>query len=401
MVLAVLLLLGALPAAAASPQALAPLHEATGQAIDGQYIVVMKGTNLPEQAADRAGVQVQHVFRHALNGFAAQLNERQLEAIRRNPRVDYVEVDQIATTLDDARATSDAGTQDIGIMNHNVQTNPPWGLDRIDQRNRPLDGLFHYHTTASNVDIYIVDTGIQLNHPQFRRSDGTSRALAGYDAFGGSSNDCNGHGTHVAGTAGGNTYGIAKGAYLWAVRVLNCSGSGSYSGIIAGTDWVRQHAASWGEYPAVANYSLGGGYSSALNSAINNLSNSGVFVAVASGNSGANACNYSPASASTVFSTNASNSSDQRASFSNYGSCTHGYAPGVNIPSAWINSGTRTISGTSMASPHVAGVAALYKANGDASYSTVRNWLINNATTNVISGNPSGTPNRLLFKSTL
>jgi len=184
------------------------------------------------------------------------------------------------------------------------------------------------------------------------------------------------------------------------VQVLNCAGSGSTSGIIAGMDWVRVNHIK----PAVANMSLGGGFSSSLNTAANNLSNAGVFVAVAAGNSNANACNYSPSSAANVTSVMSSTSSDAKSSFSNFGSCAHLYAPGSSITSAWwtSNTATNTISGTSMASPHVAGVAALYKATfGDASSSTIRTWLINNATTNVISGNPSGTANRLLYKSTL
>jgi subtilisin family serine protease len=270
-----------------------------------------------------------------------------------------------------------------------------WGLDRIDQRNRPLSGTYSYNTTASNVYAYVIDTGIYTAHSQFG-----GRAANVYDVFGGNGQDCNGHGTHVAGTIGGSSYGIARAVRLRGVRVLNCSGSGSTSGIIAAVDWVRNNRTN----PAVANLSLGGGYSSSLNTAVNNLHNSGVFVAVAAGNSNRNACNYSPASASSVYTTAASTSSDAKASYSNYGSCVDGYAPGSAIRSAWIGStgATNTISGTSMASPHVAGVAALYKAaNGNVSSSSIVSWINSNATTSVISGNVSGTPNRLLFKSTL
>jgi subtilisin family serine protease len=191
---------------------------------------------------------------------------------------------------------------------------------------------------------------------------------------------------------------VAKGVLLRGVRVLDCNGSGSYSAIIAGIDWVRSNAVK----PAVANMSLGGGLNSSLNTAATNLANSGVFLAVAAGNENQNACNVSPASASGVFTTAASTSSDAKASYSNYGSCVEGYAPGSSITSTWIGSSTNTISGTSMASPHVAGVAALYKgANGDAASSTIVSWIINNSTTNVITGNPTGTPNRLLYKGTL
>jgi subtilisin family serine protease len=214
-----------------------------------------------------------------------------------------------------------------------------------------------------------------------------------FDAFGGNGQDCHGHGTHVAGTIGGSTWGIAKNSLLRAVRVLNCSGSGATSGIIAGMNFVRTN----GIRPAVANMSLGGGFSSSLNTAATNLANSGVFLAIAAGNSNANACNFSPASANGVMTVAASDRTDRKASFSNFGSCVEIYAPGVAIKSAWLNGGTNTISGTSMATPHVAGVAALWKSNGDIATSTLNQNIINSATNGVILGNPSGTPNRLLF----
>jgi len=363
------------------PHGDAPLYLKGQDGVPDQYIVVFNDDvsdpeNRGRGKAAALGVKLKYTYGAALKGFAAELNPGALAVLLRDPDVAYVEQDQTVTLS----AT---------------QTNATWGIDRIDQRNRPLSGTYTYNTTASNVRVYIIDTGILTSHTQFG-----GRASNVYDALGGSGTDCNGHGTHVAGTVGGSTYGVAKGVLLRGVRVLNCSGSGSWSGIIAGMDWVRNNRIN----PAVANMSLGGGFSSAVNTAANNLANSGVFVAVASGNSSANACNFSPASASAVTSVNASTSSDAKASFSNYGSCTHLYAPGASITSAWIGStsATRTISGTSMASPHVAGVAALYKAvNGNASSSTIRTWLINNATTGVISGNPSGTPNRLLYKSTL
>jgi subtilisin family serine protease len=352
---------------------------AAGRAIPGEYIVVF-ADDVGDPTAQAAALVRAHggtlrfTYQHVLKGFAAALPEAAVAALQRNPRVAYVEEDQEMSVS----AT---------------QSNPTWGIDRIDERSLPLSATYTYNATGAGVRAYIIDTGIQTGHSQFG-----GRASAVYDAFGGNGQDCNGHGTHVAGTVGSATYGVAKGALLRAVRVLNCSGSGSTSGIIAGLDWVRANHIK----PAVANMSLGGGYSSSLNSATNSLANAGVFVAVAAGNSSANACNYSPASAGNATSVAASTSSDARASFSNYGSCVHLYAPGASITSTWINSSTRSISGTSMASPHVAGVAALYKqAFGDASYSTIRSWLINNSTTGVITGNPSGTPNRLLYKSTL
>jgi subtilisin family serine protease len=239
----------------------------------------------------------------------------------------------------------------------------------------------------------VIDTGIQTSHSQFG-----GRAAVSYDALGGNGQDCNGHGTHVAGTNGSSTYGVAKGVRLRAVRVLDCSGSGATSGIIAALDWVRLNRTN----PAVANMSLGGGFSSTLNTAANNLANSGVFLAVAAGNENQNACNVSPASAASATTVAASTSTDAKASYSNYGSCVDLYAPGSSITSTWTGSSTNTISGTSMASPHVAGVAALYKGTyGDASSSTIDSWIKTNSTANVITGNPSGTPNRLLYKSTL
>lgn len=362
-----------------SSSALAPVKAppdspSAGRPIPNHYIVVLKDGANPRSVAAIAHANPQYVYESALNGFAAELNQGQLTALQHHPNVDYIEQDQEAAI-------------------DTTQSNATWGLDRIDQRNLPLSTTYTYNTTASTVYAYIIDTGIQTNHPDFG-----GRAAVAYDALGGNGQDCNGHGTHVAGTVGGATYGVAKGVRLRAVRVLDCNGSGTNAQVIAGIDWVRANHAS----PAVANMSLGGGFSSSLNTAVTNMVNSGVFTAVAAGNSNANACNYSPASASGVLTVAASDSSDTKASFSNYGSCVEVYAPGVSIKSDWLSSGTNTISGTSMASPHAAGVAALYKATyGNASASTIVNWIINNATSGVIKSNPSGTPNRLLYKAGL
>lgn len=357
----------------------AELKLASGEAIPGSFIVVfVDDVDDPEALATelvgKANGKLKHAYKEALKGFAAELSDEAVTALRDDPRVSYVEEDQIYTI-------------------NTTQSGATWGIDRIDQRSRPLSGTYTYTRTGTGVRAYIIDTGIQTNHPQF----GT-RASAVYDALGGNGQDCNGHGTHVAGTVGSSTYGVAKGAYLRAVRVLNCSGSGATSGIIAGIDWVRTNRIN----PAVANMSLGGGLSSSLNTAATNLANSGVFLAVAAGNENQNACNVSPASASAVFTTASSTSGDAKSSFSNWGSCVEGYAPGSSITSTWLNSGTNTISGTSMASPHIAGVAALYKSTyGDASSATISSWIINNSTSGVITGNITGTPNRLLYKSTL
>jgi subtilisin family serine protease len=345
-----------------------------GDAIPGSYVVVVKQGNDPKAVATEQGAKTKHVYRSALKGFSAELSDAQVAKLRKSKKVAYVEQDRVYT----ASVTQSGAT---------------WGIDRIDQRNLPLSGTYTYTRTGSGVTAYVIDTGIQTSHAQFG-----GRAGVTYDALGGNGQDCNGHGTHVAGTIGGSTYGVAKGVTLRAVRVLNCSGSGSTSGIIAALNYLAgNHAAR-----SVANMSLGGGYSSAMNSATTNLANSGVFVAVAAGNESQNACNVSPASAPGTYTSAASSSTDTRASFSNYGGCVDGYAPGVSITSAWIGSSTRTISGTSMASPHTAGVGALYKATyGNAAWSTIRDWINANATAGVIRSNVTGTPNRLLFKAGL
>jgi subtilisin family serine protease len=349
-----------------------------GRAIPNRYIITVKPGKDARAVAAIAGVTPAFVYTDALNGFAAELNGGQLQALQRHPAVEAIEQDQ-QVTLDATQYMDSYGD--------------PWGLDRIDQRALPLSKSYTYNSTGSGVRAYIIDTGLQANHPDFG-----SRAQNVYDAFGGNGNDCNGHGTHVGGTVAGSTYGVAKSALLRGVKVLGCDGSGSTSGIIAAVDWVRKNAIK----PAVANMSLGGGYSGSLNTAVTNLANSGVFVAVAAGNENQDACNVSPASASGTLTVAASDKTDTRASFSNYGSCVDVYAPGVAIKSAWISGGVKTISGTSMASPHAAGVAALYKGRyGDTSSSTIVNWIISNSTSNVIKSNTSTTPNRLLYTNGL
>jgi subtilisin family serine protease len=243
------------------------------------------------------------------------------------------------------------------------------------------------------VNVYIIDTGIRLTHNQFG-----GRAFAGFDALGGNSTDCHGHGTHVAGTVGGSTYGVAKAVRLFAVRVLSCSGSGSTSGVIAGVDWVTANHLD----PAVANMSLGGGVSNALDTAVNNSINAGVTYAIAAGNSNTNAANSSPARVAAAITVGSTTRTDARSSFSNFGSVVDVFAPGSAILSAWYtsNTATATLSGTSMAAPHVAGVAArILQSNPGASPATVRNEIVNTATAGVLSGIPTGTANRLLFRS--
>jgi len=329
----------------------------------------------PYMADDMANVyrgKVKQVYKHALNGFSVEMSEEDALKMSQDYRVKFVEEDGVMT----ASTTQNGAT---------------WGLDRIDQRNRPLSGTYTYNWTGSGVRVYVIDTGIRTSHTQFG-----GRASNVFDAFGGNGADCHGHGTHVSGTVGGSTYGVAKSALLRGVRVLDCTGNGSTSGVISGVDWVTANHIS----PAVANMSLGGGISSALDTAVNNLSNSGVPIAVAAGNSNANACNESPARAANAITTGSTTSTDARSSFSNFGTCVDIFAPGSSITSAWFtsNTATNTISGTSMASPHVAGVAALYKqAHPSDSSTTIRNAIVNNATTNVITNVGSGSPNRLLY----
>ncbi|MGH9456217.1 MAG: S8 family serine peptidase [Thermoanaerobaculia bacterium] len=356
------------------------LRKAAHKPIKDRYIVVLEEDvrDLPAVASELAYQhfgRLDFVYERALRGFVVEMPEGRARALARDPRVAWVE-------------------EDFEIELSATQSNATWGLDRIDQRDRPLNGTYVYNATGSGVKAYIIDTGIRASHSQFG-----GRVIAGFTAIndGRGSSDCNGHGTHVAGTVGGSTYGVAKSVTLVAVRVLDCNGSGTNSGVIAGVDWVTSnHGAG---QAAVANMSLGGGASSALDTAVRNSIADGVTYAIASGNSNANACNYSPARVAEAITVNSSTSGDARSSFSNWGSCTDLFAPGSSITSAWYSSdtATNTISGTSMATPHVAGVAALYlQGNSSASPSTVWGAIRDSASLNKIS-NVSGSPNRLLY----
>ncbi|HKP77078.1 MAG TPA: S8 family peptidase [Longimicrobiaceae bacterium] len=363
---------------------------APAAAAAGRYIVVLKsGTfhgprasisaSVSRVAGERA-VRPDYVYSTVLQGFAAPLTQAQLAALRADPRVAYVEADQpmYATT---------------------TQTGATWGIDRIDQRNLPLSGTYTYTADGSGVNAYIIDTGIRFSHAEFG-----GRATSGFDAVdGGSADDCNGHGTHVAGTVGGSTYGVAKNVHLVAVRVLDCGGSGTTAGVISGVDWVTANHVS----PAVANMSLGGGASTTLDNAVASSIASGVTYAIAAGNGNflgiaVNACNTSPARVATAITVGATDQTDKKASWSNYGSCLDLFAPGVNITSSWYSNdtATNTISGTSMATPHVVGVAALYlQGNPSATPSAVAGALVANATTGKVTSPGTGSPNRLLFEN--
>ncbi|MBN2386094.1 MAG: S8 family peptidase [Anaerolineales bacterium] len=348
--------------------------------IRDRYIVVFADTasnadvdHAIEQARHQ-GAEVHYRYEAAFMGFAATLPEPAVQGLQHNPHILFIEADQVVT-LDGDQVTP-----------------PSWGLDRIDQRALPLNNHYVYNYTGAGVNAYIIDTGILPTHVDF-----SGRASVAFDAVGDGQNgiDCNGHGTHVAGTVGGESYGVAKDVTLYAVRVLNCSGSGTTSGVIAGVDWVTAHHIA----PAVANMSLGGTASDAIDLAVSNSINSGVLYSVSAGNSRRDACRFSPARVPAALTIGATTNTDTRASYSNYGTCVDLFAPGSGITSAWIGSttATNTISGTSMASPHVTGVAALYlQAHPTASVAEVSSAIKTNATANVVI-DPRGSPNLLLY----
>ncbi|APU13494.1 S8 family peptidase [Actinoalloteichus fjordicus] len=354
---------------------------ASPTAIRGSYLVVLPDTLAPESvrtAVDSLiavyGGKLRHTFEHSVRGFSVELDQVAARLLAADPAVAFVEQNQTVSLTD-------------------TQLDPTWGLDRIDQRELPLDQSYTYGNTALSVNAYVIDTGVQPTHVEF---DG--RAVAAFDAIGDGRDgaDCNGHGTHVAGTIGGTEYGVAKEVAIQGVRVLDCGGSGTIEGVLQGIEWVTANA----EAPSVANMSLGGGVSEALDAAVAESIASGITYVVAAGNDNEDACNASPARTPTALTVAASDDADVRASFSNLGECVDLFAPGVDITSAWIGAddAINTINGTSMASPHVAGAVALYlEADPDATPGEVAAVTLSWTTSDVITDAGEGTPNRLLY----
>lgn len=373
--------LGSLPAQAAPAEGTV-LAAGSPTAVKDSYIVTLKKTaglkaasGTGEDLVKRYGGTVRKTFGAALNGYSATLSAGEAKRLAADPAVASVEQNQTVRLAD------------------TTQSNAPWGLDRIDQSALPLSGTYTYPDSAgSGVTAYVIDTGVRITHQQI-----SGRASYGYDAVDGdtTASDGNGHGTHVATTIAGSTYGVAKKAKVVAVRVLDNNGSGTTAGVIAGIDWVTANHSG----PSVANLSLGGGASTALDTAVRNSISSGVTYAVAAGNSSANASSYSPARVTQAITVGATTSTDARAGYSNYGSVLDLFAPGSSITAGWHTSdtATNTISGTSMATPHVAGAAAVYLAgHTSATPAAVASALTSGATTNVVTSPGSGSPNRLL-----
>ncbi|WNV90862.1 S8 family serine peptidase [Umezawaea sp. Da 62-37] len=358
----------------------------TAKALKDSYIVVLKGAGAADVSSTTASLsakydaKVKHTYQSAVRGFSASMTEQQARKLAADPAVAYVEQDSEVSVSDTQTPTTS------------------WGIDRIDQHALPLDNSYTYPNSGEGVTAYIIDTGIRFSHSEFTGG----RAVSGIDTVDNDADatDCAGHGTHVSGTVGGTKYGVAKAVKLVAVRVLNCAGSGTYEGVIAGIDWVTQnHLANPG--PAVANMSLGGGANDTVDLAVTNSIAAGVTYGLAAGNSyGADACTTSPARTPNAITVGATERTDVKAVYSNIGTCLDIFGPGTDITSSWLtdDNASNTISGTSMATPHVVGAAAVYLATHPAATpAEVRDALVNGATAGAIPDPGTGSPNKLLF----
>ena len=369
-------------ASAAVPDSNAPVIAASASAgvhpIAGSYIVALQPGADARGIARAIAASPRHYYTAAVNGFAADLTPAQVRALSRNAAVRVIEQDAEVTNALDATQSP----------------TPSWGIDRVDQRNLPLSGSYTYNATGANVHAYIIDTGIKVELPEFG-----GRASFDLNVVGGRDTDCQGHGTHVAGTVGSASYGIAKSVRLHAIKMLGCGGGGRTSSTIQAIDWVTANA----QRPAVANTSWNWDTSPTLETALRNMITSGVFLATSAGNTGADSCDRLPRKIETATAVAASDIGDNRASFSSTGACVDVYAPGADIVSTVISGGAEAWDGTSMATPHVTGIAALYKATfGDAPSATVHDWINANATPNVINGGSAGgSANRLVYTAGL
>jgi aqualysin 1 len=367
--------------------------------IHDQYIVVLANGANADSVAASVGGKPDFVYRTVLNGFVARMNPGQAQKLERHPQVRYIDQDEVVS-LSQAPPPVRAGDPSTAA----TQLLPTWGIDRIDQRDLPLNAIYNYTTTGSGVRVSVLDTSIRPTHTEFHTSSTSTTARAfkgtsGFDAIGDgqNGNDCNGHGTHVAGTIAGRKYGVAKSARVYSVRVLDCAGNGTWSGVIAGIDWVTERHVK----PAVVNMSLGGGLIRAVDEAVTRSITHGITYVLAAGNDNADACNFSPANVMAAITVGSTESTDVRRASSNWGSCLDIFAPGGSITSAWHTSNTaiNEISGTSMAAPHVAGVAALFlQANTTATPGLVTDVILSMATPNKVIGAGVGSPNRLLHR---
>lgn len=361
-----------------------------GQVIPGKYIVKFKNDALQdvvEGALNMLQKSPDHVFGFGkYKGISGEISDSVVELLAKLPGVEYIEKDAIVQ----------ANLGEFEKRAYVTQSSSTWGLARISHVARGSTSYTYDDSAGAGTCVYIIDTGISTTHPDF---EGRATFLANY-AGDGSNADGNGHGTHCAGTVGSKTYGVAKKASLLGIKVLNASGSGSNSGVIAGINFAandqRTRAACSGG--AVASMSLGGGRSAAVNSAAASAVSAGLFLVVAAGNDNADAANYSPASEPSAYTVGATDINDARASFSNYGAGVDIFAPGVSILSTWLNGGTRSISGTSMACPHVAGLAAYILAlEGKKTPAALGSRLTALSTKSAVTGLPNGTLNQLAF----